>query len=202
MALTANRIRETYLSVHQHNSYLATVFINNEEIERDLTFLEDLLRSLYRQLTPEGAVIGSAVLVKYRDYQSARHKGRKASLRISLVSQALQWRVAEINARGQAFLILDNVDQCSAALRELLERELSNLQRIGLKIMTTSRLPRYEASETMVNVVCDFHAGDFQTDLYWHCDRCEKDICESCKGDEEDCRNWYVFKCLFFWNYN
>lgn len=130
------------------------------------------------------------MLVRYRDYQSARYKGRKASLRIGLVSQALQWRIAEINAGGQAFLILDNVDQCNAALRELLDRELSTLQNIGLKVVTTSRLPRYEAFETAVNRRCDFHAGYFETDLYWHCDKCERDICESCKGGEEDCCIW------------
>jgi hypothetical protein len=154
--------------------------------------VEDLLLSLYEQLTPSGTGVGSAVLARYNDYQSARYKGRTASIRINLISKALQWRVAEINVGGLAFIILDNVDQCNAGLRELLERELSALQLIGSKIMTTSRLPRYEALETMGNRMCDFHAGYFETDLYWHCDRCEQDICESCKGDEEDCRTWYV----------
>ena len=188
-ALAAKRIRESYPSEGQQNSYLATIFINDEPLERDLTFVEDLLLSLYEQL----AVAGPAVLARYNDYQNARQKGRTASIRINLISKALQWRVAEINAQGQAFLILDNVDQCNAALRELLERELSALQLVGLKIMTTSRLPRYEAFETMGSRVCDYHAGYFETDLYWHCDGCDHDICESCKGDDEYCRTWYVF---------
>ena len=171
-------------------SYLATIFINDGQIDDDLIFVEDLLRIVYQQLSPVGSEVSSAVLSRYDEYESAKRTGRKTSKRVSLISQALQWRVAEINEAGQAFLILDNMDQCGIALKELLERELSAMQKQGLKIMSTSRLPRYEDSELLEGRACDFHGHNFAMDLYWHCNKCQQDICESCKGGEEYCNYW------------
>ncbi|KAF2130074.1 hypothetical protein P153DRAFT_385310 [Dothidotthia symphoricarpi CBS 119687] len=184
-ALAAKRIHKARVETTGHHIYLATIFVAESLIENDLAFIEDLLRSVYHQITPLHVEIGPGVLAKYRDYKSAKHHGRKTSARISLISQALRERVAEINANGQAFLVLDNLDQSNASLRELIRRELSELQSLGLKIMSTSRLPRYEA---IGDKVCNWHDEPFETSLYWHCHDCRQDICETCKGDDQFCR--------------
>ncbi|KAF2703362.1 hypothetical protein K504DRAFT_418304 [Pleomassaria siparia CBS 279.74] len=186
-ALAAERIRDYSQSPHHHHSYLATVFISAGPVGNDLILVEDVLCSIYRQLTPSAAQVGPAVLDRYSDYQSAQHKGRNASVRIGLISEVLQWRVADICVKGQAFLILDNVDQCMAPLKELLERELCILQRIGLKVMVALRLLRHEAFGAPLDRVCDICR--IQTSLYWYCTRCREDICENCKGEATLCRN-------------
>lgn len=190
-ALAARHIHEVASRSGREKIYLATVYIRDSPIESELAFVEDVLRIVFSELTPSHADIGSGVLERYKEYKRARFTGRKVSFRISLIAQALQERIAEVCAVDQAFLILDNLDHCSAPLKELIVRELAAIQQVGLKIMLTSRLPRYENHGTM-DKNCDFNEEHFSISPYWHCRNCKKDICEICKGDETNCRGWYV----------
>lgn len=165
------------------------MFIDDGCIENELAFLEDVLHSIYEQLSPSSSPESLAVRAKYNAYNDARHKGRRASLRVYLIAQTLRLRVSEISEAGRAFLVIDHLDFCSPSLKELIERELSMLQEGGLKILLTSRLPRHEEAE---DTWCDSsdHVQNLPLKLYWHCPSCGEDICEVCKGDQTFCSEW------------
>jgi len=155
--------------------------------------LEDFLDDIYRQLTPIGLITCQSVLQKYEKYTEAQNTGKRISARVNLIGQALQQRIAEIEEMGRAFLVIDNIDQCSPTLGELLLRELSILQHCGLGIAITSRLPQYGS---LRDVYCDIHElGPFEGRLafYRYCSTCEKSfVCDSCDRSELQCNKWYA----------
>lgn len=174
-------------------THVASIFIRDGIIENELAFLEDFLGEVYRQLTGFGRDAGSSSSRMYTRYSNAQRTGRRAAVRVDLIAQALQQRVAEIRETHGSFLVIDNIDQCSPSLEELLQCELSNLRSRGLNIMITSRLPRYEKIE---DISCDFHeCGPYEQDLefYWRCESCEMQyICETCFSLDNVCNRWYV----------
>lgn len=167
---------------------LATIFIHDDWIENELTFLEDLLDSIYKQVTPPGSAVNAETQAAYSAYMKSQHTGQRASQRLELVAKALRHRTVGLNRKGDVVLIIDHLDQCSPALRELMQRELSMLQDEGLKILTTSRLPRHEPA---VVRWCDYHPRDRSLQVFWRCSNCQKtDVCVHCKGEQSFCKNW------------
>lgn len=188
-----DRIRKTYSESLGSATHCASIFITDAPIENELAFLEDLLDSVYRQLTPIGLLTSSAVLAKYEKYTDAHNTGKRASVRLKLIDQAVQERIAEIRETGYAFLVIDNIDQCSTLLGELLHRALCLLQGCGLGIAITSRLPQHG---NLRDIYCDFHElGPCERRLAFHryCSICEKSfICDSCDIPGTLCERWYV----------
>lgn len=165
----------------------AAIFIGDSYIENELAFLEDILASIYKQLTPVDSPIADATKRSYREYNKSQHTGRRASERIDLIARALRCRIEDLSKDGRAFLLVDQIEQCSPSLQELVQRELKTLQNRGLKIMITSRLPRYEA---VVDRWCDYHPRDLPIQIFWRCCICERDICATCRGNQRYCLSW------------
>ncbi|KAJ8113755.1 hypothetical protein OPT61_g4184 [Boeremia exigua] len=143
-ALVAKRLRESISMSEEQTAHLATIFIDDHRIENELAFLEDILDSIYNQVTPRGSTLDDATNMAYSEYRKCLHTGRRAAKRIEAVAKALRRRITDLAAGGDAVLIIDHLDQCSPALRELVEQHLSTLQDDGMKILVTSRLPKHE----------------------------------------------------------
>ncbi|CAO2651400.1 Nn.00g039700.m01.CDS01 [Neocucurbitaria sp. VM-36] len=187
-AITTMRVRRRYAETMCNATHIASIFIVDDPIENELVFFEDFLHSVYRQLIRSTLPVGHAASTTYKKYTSACKSGKRSSLRIELITQVLRQRITDIRKSGHAFLVVDNIDQCSSSLIELLQRELSILKRNGLSILITSRLPQHEHQQ---DVWCDFHEkGFFPLVFYEKCMSCEKCfICEECRGQDKPCLN-------------
>ncbi|KAH7351423.1 hypothetical protein BKA66DRAFT_430832 [Pyrenochaeta sp. MPI-SDFR-AT-0127] len=186
--LAAKRVHKKYAQSLDITPYVAAVFIHDGIIENELAFLEDFLDNVYNQLTPLGLLVRQATSKSYVKYSNAKYSGKRTSIRVDLIARALRQRVIEIIETGRAFLVVDNIDQCSPSLQELLERELSKLQIEGFSIMITLRLPKHEKLE---DLWCDFHEpGQLEDSLqfYWRCMSCEDHyMCEACASQDKVC---------------
>ena len=175
---------------------MASIFVHDSIIENELAFLEDFLDSVYQQLTPLDSAVSPALARLYDKFTNARHTGRQISLRIDLIAEALQQRVSDIRAHGLAFLVIDNLDQCSPAVSALLQRALSQLQQRGLSIMLTSR---FANQDTLRRAWCDYRPGGSKApklvedsmQFYWRCQNCEEGhVCEACYAKGKPCWRW------------
>lgn len=141
------------------------------------------------------AVAGLKSSSHYEKFVVAQANGRRIAVRIQCITDTLHQRLEEIAETGRAFLVVDNLDQCSLTLMEILERELSVLQKMGLGIMLTLRLPEHEKRE---RVWCDFHdrgPSESHLQFFWRCTKCEmRYMCEgeTCYNPFQVCAQWYV----------
>lgn len=187
-ALVVKLLRQSILTSEEQTFQLAKMFINCRRIENELAFLEDLLDNIYNQMSPPNCDVDPATNLAYGEYKELLHTGQRASKRIDSIAQALRLRTAELARKGDAVLIIDHLDQCSPALRELVQQQLNILQDEGLKILVTSRLPRHESAMT---VWCDYHPRDSPIKVFWRCSKCQqKDICINCKIKDPPCQQW------------
>ncbi|USP77062.1 uncharacterized protein yc1106_04336 [Curvularia clavata] len=185
-ALVAKRLRESISASEEQTFQLANIFINHRRIEHELAFLEDLLDTIYNQVSPARCDIDPATRLTYGAYKELLRTGQRASRRIDSIAQALRLRIAELVRKGDAVLIIDHLDQCSPVLRELVQQQLDILQDEGLKILVTSRLPRHEPAMT---IWCDYHPQDSPLKVFWRCSKCQqKDICINCKREDTPCQ--------------
>lgn len=187
-SLTIKRIRAEYEQSFGTKTHVSALFIRDGPIENELAFLEDSLSEVYRKFTPPGLLADHTASNMYDKYTYAQNAGRRVSVRIDLISQALQQRCREIQETGCAFLVIDNIEQCSPSLTELLLRQFSVLQQQGVGVLITSRLRRHGKLE---EVYCDFHEPDFdesRLQFYRRCIDCEKHyVCETCDDAEKIC---------------
>ncbi|KAF2855716.1 hypothetical protein T440DRAFT_386062 [Plenodomus tracheiphilus IPT5] len=185
-SLTMKRIRAEYTQSVGIKTHVAAIFMRDGPIENELAFLEDFLGDIYRQFTPLGLLANHIASQKYEKYTDARNAGKRVSVRIDLIGQAVQQRCMEIQETGRAFLVFDNIEQCSPSLEQLLLHQFSVLQQSGVGILITSRLLKYGKLE---EIYCDFHdPGPYEGRLqfYRRCVHCEKHYtCEEC-GDVEN----------------
>lgn len=178
------------MSTSDEQFQLANIFIDDCEIENELSFLEDLLGTIYNQLSPPGCDIDLATSSAYEPYSELSRTGQRASKRIDSIARALRLRTTELVREGDVVLIIDHLDRCSPALQELVQQHLSILQNEGMKILITSRLPTYEPA---IDIFCDYHTQDTPLVVFWRCSKCQKrDICVNCKESDTRCTNWYV----------
>ncbi|XP_014555932.1 hypothetical protein COCVIDRAFT_101023 [Bipolaris victoriae FI3] len=185
-ALVAKRLREIISASEEQTFQLANIFINHRNrIENELAFLEDLLDSIYNQVSPPSCDVDPATVLAYSAYKELLRTGQRASKRIDSIAQALRLRTAELARKGDVVLIIDHLDQCSPALRELVQHHFDALQDEGLKILVTSRLPRHEPA---MIIWCDYHPQDSPLTVFWRCSKCQqKDICIDCKREDTPC---------------
>jgi hypothetical protein len=96
----------------------------------------------------------------------------------------------KIRSLKHTFLVIDDLDILWTKPDEYgaLEEELSWLQKCGMKIMTTSRVP-FLKSTNLAN--CDVQPDDHQNiDIWWQCALCVADefyICDPCKENGHGC---------------
>lgn len=79
------------------------------------------------------------------------------------------------------FLVVDDLDQCGYKIAQLLEEELVSYQAHGLRIMTTSRVARYNEEKWQCNAPFD-HTIASEFDV-WVCKMCY-DIAEQAEEPE------------------
>lgn len=191
-ALMAARIRtlHTTTAATDYDTFVATIYVHQYVSENDLALLEDFFQIVFAQLAPVGAPIEPQTSKFYEQYTEACRIGKRATVRIDLVSRAVNARLCETQLRTCNFLLLDGLDQCTPSLQQLFERELTKMQQSGLQIMVASRLPVYERT---VDYYCDFcDCGPLL--FYWQCLMCERSvICKPCNANMRFCNNWYVF---------
>lgn len=179
-------MRESIWASEEQTFQLANIFINHHRIENELAFLEDLLDTIYNQVSPPSCDVDPATNVAYGAYKELLRTGQRVSKRINSIAQALRLRTAELVRKGDVVLIIDHLDQCSPALRELVQQQFNILQDEGLKILVTSRLPRHEPA---IIIWCDYHPQDSPLQVFWRCSKCQqKDICINCKREDTPCQ--------------
>lgn len=139
-------------------------------------------------MSPPSCDVDPATNLAYGVYKELLRTGKRASKRIDSIAQALRLRTAELVRKGGAVLIIDHLDQCSPALRELVQQQFNILQDKGLKILITSRLPRQEPA---ITIRCDYHPRGAPLTVFWNCSKCqEQDICITCKKEDPPCQQW------------
>lgn len=103
-----------------------------------------------------------------------------------------EWIRDQVKPLDRAFLVVDDLDLAFHNIVQYrdLELQLSQLQDLGFKILTTSRVP-YLTGELRL---CDVktHTGPAQLRFWWHCETCGSgayDICQECKNAGNGCNN-------------
>jgi hypothetical protein len=175
----ARRIRDFNLNESPGSVYVASIYFLDDVHNDERVFLADFLAAIYRQLTP------------MRESKSTLASNIEGS---PTIAEALQIRLADMKEDDRCFVLIDGMDQCTSSLRDLLEQEILALQKLGMNIMITSRLPIYEFQKLKF---CDCHEPneyDESMMFYYRCMSCTENICcLPCKEEEKSCPKWYVY---------
>ncbi|KAK8074109.1 hypothetical protein PG994_005008 [Apiospora phragmitis] len=158
---------------------VASIYVQQDVACYEAAFAEDFLWAIYTQFArhvPNASSTHGEVedhLVQYEKYVAACIVQQRGPYRINLIRSALHAIIPALPR--QAFLIVDDIDRCSAAATIHVEEEISQLQHQGVKIMTTSRVPRIEESWTPAR--CDGQECSAKdprpwTHVYWVCEDC------------------------------
>jgi ankyrin repeat protein len=104
----------------------------------------------------------------------------------------------ELKSNGQAFLVVDALDECRESLRYWVYRELITLQEAGVTILTSSRpIEHWKPIEIFCDQ-CISQGHKKALRMYWHCKDCDKnpdeqfggfDLCGNCKSSGITCRH-------------
>ncbi|KAK8071633.1 hypothetical protein PG996_004981 [Apiospora saccharicola] len=161
---------------------VASIYLQQDVASDEAAFVEKFLWIVYAQLdnrVPDALSTPG----KEEDYQAgyakfiaAREQGLHQITNFS--RSALQSIVP--NIPRPAFLVVDGIDRCSPNTSVQIEKEISQLQHYGVKIMTTSRVPWI--GESWPAAQCDGQACSAKDPrpwihVYW--------ACEDCMGHED-----------------
>jgi hypothetical protein len=135
-------------------------------------------------------IVDSANEIVSTEHCKQELEARLADCRSSLHS----W----LQSNGPAFLLVDDLDQCGYATALLVEKELAHLQKAGLRIMITSRVPyqRKNLKHTCDIDTCSSKGRRLAVWEVWKCRKCydgkeEKNtVCTTCKGEGHTCQKW------------
>ena len=178
----ARRIRDLNLNRSLGSVYVASIYFLGDVHNDERVFLADFLAAIYRQLAPMG---------ESKSMLASTLEGYPT------IAEALHIRLAGMKEDDRCFVLIDSIDQCIPSLRDLLEREILALQKRGMNIMITSRLPIYEFQKLKF---CDCHEWneyDESMTFYYRCMSCTEHICcLPCKEEEKSCPQWYVYFVL------
>ncbi|WQF83863.1 Putative AAA+ ATPase domain, P-loop containing nucleoside triphosphate hydrolase [Colletotrichum destructivum] len=176
---------------------VASIFLQADVVCGGSTFVEDILHSVFRQLCVKYSEADAKedCVSKYRLYLDARRDGDSdGERRVRLVRDALLSRLGKL---VRAFLIIDDLDRCSASDELLLENELSMMGIQGLKVFITSRIPCLKRASQSVE--CDSCPDKgVEIDVYWECESCKRRglrpeevhvLCQVCRDGQRACRN-------------
>jgi len=190
-AMVVSHLRESYAGEHDA---VAALFVH-EDVQLDgVSFLEDLLTSIFQQLcqeptTPRGV---DAALADYAAYLNARRQRQGAATRLALVRRALAARLSRL---ANAFLVFDGLDRCVPGTAFFVQEELTRLRRLGLRVMTTSRLPWLR--DSFSDYCCDGGdecPGPDNPRVYWECQKCLSAesflVCCACYSRGCPCFTW------------
>lgn len=177
---------------------VASIFLQEDVVSGGSTFVEDILHSVFRQLCVKDSEADAKedYVSEYRLYLDARRDGDSdGERRVRLVRDALHSRLGKL---VRAFLIIDDLDRCSASDELLIENEISMMGVQGLKVFLTSRIPCLKRASQSVE--CDSCPDKgMEIDVYWECESCKKRglrpeevhvLCQVCRDGQKACRNW------------
>ncbi|KAF2496956.1 hypothetical protein BU16DRAFT_458406 [Lophium mytilinum] len=170
-----------HLQAHAENPEVVSAFVQADVLSNETIFLEDFLATVYHQVHAFGRVEYKSVDL-FDKYEDACQAGRRSAVRIELLREALH---ASFSQSAPCFLVMDGIDRCSAALRLLIERELQDLQSLGVRIMVSARLRVFEKP---LEATCDTDETDDVLKLFLECSKCEETVlCFPCKERGEVC---------------
>ncbi|KAF0316115.1 heterokaryon incompatibility protein, partial [Colletotrichum asianum] len=158
-------------------------------------FLENFLCRIFQQLQADHTQTDASedYMTKHQTYLNARSGNSPERLRIQLLREAIHLR---LNQLSRAFLIIDDVDRCSAAASLLLEKELSDMAAHGLKTFLTSRVPSLRLPRKVQCDSCPKNGTEII--VYWKCKGCverglepEKAhvLCQVCRDGKKLCNS-------------
>jgi hypothetical protein len=158
---------------------VASIFIQDAVQDDHASFIEDLLASVYSQLSTQPS----------RKYEAACRDGRSSTDRMHVIREALH---EQLVANEHNFLIFDGYDSLNIASRLLLYHELKDSHLRNLSLLITRRNPPYRQPEHW-NVGCDICHQDGLL-LYWECQICADDGPQFCYKCKEEGINTEKFK--------
>ncbi|KAH7051071.1 hypothetical protein B0J12DRAFT_661973 [Macrophomina phaseolina] len=183
-ALALARLRERFRG--QKEAVAAIFLLDDVNYSHEGRFCEDLLDSVYCQLSSRQPHPEDLATSFYATYRDAREHGKQNVLH--LLRKALAARLAILE---RAFLVLDDIDRCYES--SALEAELSRLQELGLKILVTSRVP---LNTSVLEYRCDTGVHGKEEwevpccKVCWWCSKCKYDIiCHGCKEAGHVCKS-------------
>lgn len=182
-ALTVRYLQERYGSA----AAVAAVFIRSDVLSNEAAFVDAFLLSIYDQLAASNLPHDSSSNA-YLNGHGVRENAKDAAPCIDSTRNALYSRLSDLN---RAFLVVDDFDWCSPALRLLLTEELSQLQRWGLSIMVTSRVPLL-LKDDPEEISCDVNDSHTYLRIFWECQTCNGTsfiMCHPCREKGEVCQN-------------
>ena len=167
------------------NVAVVSVFIQADVSSNYIPFIEDFLGVIYGQLS-KGAIGGDESDKPYERYKAACKDGLHCASRMSLIKNALS---TKLETTEHSFLILDGYDHGDKTLQFLLDPELESLQRRGVSVMLTRRVPVFE--RPLFIMYCD-NCSTGYLQLYWVCQECDEDtcftLCYACKDTGPLCQ--------------
>lgn len=157
---------------------IITLQINEDVSDHQTDLLEDFLETFYKSLEESGFVRSDDALESHEKYMDWRYspktEGYGRRNRLKLLRKAIHI-ATEGSHDVHVYLLLDGIDRCGASIRFLLETELGELQKRGVKILLTSRLAVFENDEAE----CDY-CQDMPLSIYMECKTCNEIMCFAC----------------------
>ncbi|OCK96347.1 uncharacterized protein K441DRAFT_694885 [Cenococcum geophilum 1.58] len=185
---TLSALTVRYLHERCHGAdAVAAVFIRSDVLTNEAAFVNAFLLSIYHQLAASNFPHDSSSSA-YLNGHGVRENAKRAAPCIDSIRNALYSRLSDLN---RTFLVVDDFDWCSPALRLLLIEELSQLQRWGLSIMVTSRVPLL-LEDDPETISCDVNESHTDLRLFWECQTCNGTnfiMCHPCREKGEVCQN-------------
>jgi hypothetical protein len=89
-------------------------------------------------------------------------------------------------------LIIDGYDRIQKSVREELQQNMRLLEAQGLRVLILSAVSELEAFPPPWSVICDSCKSGIEESgglhIYWSCDLCPYDLCDTCKAEGKHCR--------------
>lgn len=156
-------------------SIVVTVFIQPLAVW-DSNTLKAIMHSILRQLS-------SSRGLRVHDHGQSYQELSIDAIREQM-HQAFTRRATGPKTRHPVFLLIDGSDSSEMWFHERLELELSALQKLGIKILVTSRHNCALTTHFFYTHRCDFcesqELRDQRLEVYWQCEKCEYEACHEC----------------------
>ncbi|KAK7976804.1 hypothetical protein PG989_015267 [Apiospora arundinis] len=182
-SIIVEKLRETAPCV-------ASIHLQQDVPSDEAAFVEKFLWVLYAQLGNYVPGEEDDPQAGYGKYIAARMAHEREGLHPASFSRSALQSIVP-NLPRPAFVVVDGIDRCGPDTSVLVEKELSQLQHYGVKIMTTSRVPWIGESWTPAQ--CD---GQECLDkgprpwirVYWACEDCMEHEDKERRGTTVFCR--------------
>ncbi|KAI0127665.1 hypothetical protein BJ170DRAFT_382437 [Xylariales sp. AK1849] len=184
-ATIARKLREEY---DGEKEAVASIFVG-PDVEWNEIARDGVLRSIFRQMNEKYLEPIPSDRSELQDTPDIlQEKGGKTThASINEIHQGLEERVGHLE---RAFLVVDGTDRCGWFSDICLEKDIEKLERLGLKVVLTSRtLARSDDEWNMVT--CDNCSDPQSLQVFWECKSGKHDepynLCISCYDADKCC---------------